>query len=338
VANLKILEGVDSKLSEELNYSYYANNVNLHFETFAMLEAYQKASALLLYLFLNKQLEIQSGSRINILELGAHGTYFERGVYKYIELLDKQNKTNYAERIRYRILDISKEAIEIAKKSYDLDRDRHFITEFYLGNALDKNVFPLENHATIMNELLDDLRHIVVKRSGKELHECTFSLDCIGHVAWLTPQDERPLKEKEIPKKDQLRIIRGLKDGYATTHSPSIPILFDNIERASQESSLIMVHDYFIYQSSTPRLGRVYGSIDCSNKEQVKINGSIQITYDVNFGELIYTIQKHGFDIMATMPTDDFVRGNFDNVPINKIKRSLNDKNNYLNIVAVKRP
>ncbi|MGC9156631.1 MAG: SAM-dependent methyltransferase [Candidatus Micrarchaeia archaeon] len=336
MANLKILEGVDSKLSEELNLSYYSKTINLHFKTFAMSEDYKGASALLLYFFLNEQPEMQSESRINILELGAHGIYFERGVYKYMKLLDKQNKTNYAERIIYRILDISKEAIEIAKKSYDLDRDGYFLTEFYLGNALDKNSVPPENHAIIMNELLDDLGHMVVKRDGKELHEVIFCLECVGEDAWLTPCEERPLKG--IPKNDQLRIMRRLKDGYATTYSPPIPILFDNIEGASREPTLTMVHDYFIYQSNSPRLGRVYGSINCNNKEQVKINGSIQITYDVNFGELIYTMKKHGFDIIATMPTGDFVKGNFVNVPINKIKRLLEDRNSYLNIAAVKRP
>lgn len=298
---LALGERIDHERAADLNYKYYTTVANLDFETYAMKWSYKNAMAKKIYWFI----EHWQGANFIILELGAHGVYFERGVHEGIVELDKAKGTHFADKIQYRVLDISETAIEIAEKAYRLDQNNYFTTEFYIGDALDEKAIPKNNNAIIMNELLDDLPTLVVGRTEEGLKEIIFDVSCLGNKVWLYSYGTASLNDK-IGEEDEKWLLDHLDKGHVITFSPVMKVLFNNIDKSTTHESMISVHDYFtsyVDKDDSNLLKRVYGTANCENK---KVEGSIQITADVPFDQLVEIMRKFGYRVKS-IPTDEMI-------------------------------
>ncbi len=326
-----ILRQIDGYEAARLNRSYYTSDINsadLHFFTYAMYNGYQAAVAKYLYHYIENFKKNEK--QISILELGAHGVYFEEGVYREFWMLDMLKNANLRGRVEYRIVDISQKSIELAEKTYESASQRYFVTKFFVNDVIQEEL-PPNNDIIIMNELLDDLTHkVIVRTENGELQEAVFDLECIGNKTWLSQNGFKRIEG--IPEKDLLRIGEGLGKGEAITYSAEINPLFDNIARNLKQNGLVFVHDYFVKSASRANgLKRPYGSITCDKKEPIE--GKVQITSDVNFGEVVYAMEEHGFELIMAIPTEDFIY----NTQQAYRPNAEGSTSRYLNIAGIKR-
>jgi len=311
---------IDCERSSEINNAFYSNRVDLPFRTEATRQEYQFAVAKLLYNYIK---EISGKEEVKIIELGARGVYFERGLYYGLKHFAKEELPN----ITYTIIDISPVAIENSKLSYS-DIAEHgdkgiFPTRFFVADALDREEVEAIGggyDVAIMNELIDDIPQKVVAKENGRYYEVLFEL------AW-TEEAEigvkrygmRAMHEEEV--KELERYIY-LDDGQAITYSPSLGSLVKNVAFLLEKEGMLFVHDYFITNpvplKKSAHLKRVYGNIfDYSALSRNPESGELQITADVNLMQLLFALGESGFACSMASPHELFLNEMFEDKIIN---------------------
>ncbi|MGC8776988.1 MAG: SAM-dependent methyltransferase [Candidatus Micrarchaeia archaeon] len=327
----------------QFNLPYYKNNVDIGFSTQAMRADYQKAFGSLLYANLSgsrmpmpypyeniyKLFEPQE--ELRILEIGARGLYFEHGVYKQIKMLDDKYGTDAKDRIMYAVLDISKPAIEKAKEEYKVyGRESFFDTEFFVADVLnndemkDVGKFKL----VVMNELIDDIPHMVVTIKNKHYREIVFKpvYDENRAIIAFSKVGLRKLSKEDS---DKLEAFCKLEEGKAITFSPSLDGLIANLSAHVERDGAFFIHDYFIRGPVDERrasiLRRIYGYEMPDILYEKKPGEKVQITADVNLSQLLFGLSKEGFDAVA-LPHQVFINDmlGIKEVSLKEIAFSLN--------------
>ncbi|MEM3781691.1 MAG: class I SAM-dependent methyltransferase [Candidatus Micrarchaeaceae archaeon] len=306
-------EVLDSKASLELNKSFYSAGRELWFITEAMRSDYPKALARKIYGLIGD--DYLHGQKVKIADLGARGIYFGSKLYDEISAIDKAHGTDFAERINYILLDLSKAAIEEAKKEYAELRGQCFDMEFITGDVL-KAELPKGIDITIMNELLDDLEHVVVTKKGGVLFEVTFKLASSSRnpeLATLTLH-RKGIKLLEHEDEPYLSEIRGsLGEGKAITFSPVIGRLFRKIASVSSEGATLFIHDYFAYKEidykRASTLKRVFGQTgtDVLYADYAS-EGLLQVTCDVNLEQVLHALSLNGYTVKEVEDHELFLR------------------------------
>ncbi|MEM0094900.1 MAG: hypothetical protein QXV17_03700 [Candidatus Micrarchaeaceae archaeon] len=302
---------IDGKTASKLNKEYYSENVELGFRTKAMYDRrYPKVLGSIIYNLIDNNYRGKPG--INALEIGARGIYFEKRFYDEISLNDSKEGTDYAKRIRYIVLDLSKVAMENAKVEYAGLHGSCFNTEFIVGDALTAKL-PKNIDIVIMNELLDDLQQMVVTKKDGRLYEMTFKMALDSGIdSWIKLQRKR-LRPLEYGNAGYLKdISEMLGEGQAITFSPVIDKLFNNIASVSNEESHLIIHDYFVTGSISakyaPSLKRVYGRDDPSIIFVGNVSdGLLQVTSDVNLHQVLDVLSRNGYAAYTIENYDLFI-------------------------------
>ncbi|MEM3202033.1 MAG: class I SAM-dependent methyltransferase [Candidatus Micrarchaeaceae archaeon] len=323
---------IDSKASLELNKKYYSENLKLDFRTRAKDdERYPKALGSNIYKLINSN--YRGKLEIKVLEVGARGIYFEKGLYDEISLKDSMENTDYAKRIEYIVLDISKAAIENARSEYAESPGSYFKTEFMVADILNAKL-PKGLDIVIMNELLDDLQHIVVTKKEGKLYEVTFKLglnesNINAPLITLQWKQLKPLEYRNVYLNE---IHEALGEGQAITFSPVIDKLFNNIASVSNEESHLIIHDYFVTggipNKNATSLKRVYGKVD---EPGILFTDNfskslLQVTSDVNLHQVLDALSRNGYAIQTLENYDLFIDKAFSRrrIYINELAHAIN--------------
>ncbi len=327
----------------QFNLTYYKNNVDIGFSTQAMRANYQEAFGNLLYANLSSSRMpmpyfheniyklFEPKEELRILEIGARGVYFERGVYKQIKKLDDKYGTDAKDKIMYAVLDISKPAVEKAKEEYKVHgRESFFNTEFFVADVLnneemkDIGMFKL----VLMNELIDDIPHMVVTIKNKHYREIVFKPTYDEERAMIT-LSKSGLRKLSKEDSDKLEAFCKLEEGKAITFSPSLDDLIANVSARLEREGALFIHDYFIRAPVEERrassLRRIYGYKMPDILYERKPEEKVQITADVNLSQLLFGLSKEGFNAVA-LPHQVFINDmlGIKEVSLKEIAFSLN--------------
>ncbi|MGC8478822.1 MAG: hypothetical protein ACP5NE_02765 [Candidatus Micrarchaeia archaeon] len=318
----------DLKISSDninnLNRYYYSNNESVGFQTMAQREEYQKAFGRYLYRIIEE--DYFNLPKIKVLEIGPRGVYFERGVHEEIQRLDQENGTDYGDRIEWSLFDISKVAINKARREYISSLNDFFPTKFFVGDAVNKNL-PKGYDVIIANELIDDLRQMVLVNRGGRLYEIVYKIavgDFINDVGIALRQSYlRPIKEED--KKEYFEVVsKYLQEDCNTTFFPDLDKFLANVNKASNPGAKFIIHDYMIVggvEKDKYSIERVFGISDIKKVfEANPEEGLIQITADVNFLQLLDSLSKAGFAVKMIEEYDDFLESSLGTKRINKWK------------------
>ena len=295
---------IDASTAALINEMYYKGNLELHFLTEPMGKMYPKAFATFLYSIVNNG----RGNTITIVELGARGIYFEKEVYSNIRNLDKANSKRIAETIKYIIVDFSPVAIRAARNEYKNSGSNLFTTEFYVADVLNKKDLSSvggNNFMAVSNELMDDLKQMVITKMGDAYYEIIYKpkLDLYYGEIRLAINGYRKLNDEEAKMFAAYESISGkLDEGYAVTFSPVLDTLVGNIGAILSPEGKIFIHDYFtlpVPLKLADNLRRIYGFIEPSALYYSIEDNKVQITADVNLQQLVITLDQKGFNVHA---------------------------------------
>ncbi len=311
---------IDVERSSEINNAFYSSRVDLPFRTEAARQEHQFAVAKLLYNYIK---EISGKEEIKIIELGARGVYFERGLYSGLKHFAKEELPN----ITYTIIDISPLAIENSKLSYS-DIAEHgdkniFPTRFFAADVLNREEVEIAGKGydvVIANELIDDIpQEVIAKRDGV-YYEVLFELTW---TEWaeigVKRHGMRALSEEEVK---ELERYVYMEDGQAITYSPKLGDLVKNVASLMEKEGMLFIHDYFITNpvplEKSVHLKRVYGNIfDYSALSRNPESGELQITADVNLMQLLFALGENGFACSMASPHELFLNEMFEDKIIN---------------------
>ncbi len=308
----------------ELNRHYYGGSADIGFLTMAQREEYQQAFGRYLHRLLEG--EYSNISTLKVLELGPRGTYFEKGVYKEIQRIDSEKGTDHADRVEWSLFDISEVAIKEAKTEYEYDAGSFFTTDFFVGDAVNDSL-PTGYDVVLANELIDDLKQMVVVKRGEKLYESVSGIAAGDFVndTGITLRQKYLKPVRQINDYEYLEVIlKYLGEGQKTTFFPDLDGLVRNVRKASNPESKFIVHDYMIVGgvgSNTYPVERVFGNTDPAKVFNSEIDkGLIQITADVNFLQLLDSLSKNGFAVKMIEEYEDFLGGELETRSVNKWK------------------
>ncbi|MGC9205368.1 MAG: SAM-dependent methyltransferase [Candidatus Micrarchaeia archaeon] len=299
---------IDSENAAWLNKCYYNDNCSIDFITEAMGTRYQQAFARYLY----NRIDEKKMSSVRILEVGARGIYFESGIARELSLLDARHGTRYSEGIVYGLLDVSQVAIDAAKEEYETNSDAFeiFNTRFYTMDAT--KGLPNGFDIIVMNELLDDMPHIVAVKKDNAVYEVLYKISMGDGVCQSTVLERHGLRKINKSMLRNNEFLACIDNGEATTYSEYIPKIISNAARSIEGQGLLFIHDYGIKSKVSigvaGKLRRLYGGwMPDMVYRSVESPVQVQITTDINWALVLRSLEMHGFSTEIAEYHDVFV-------------------------------